>query len=168
MLDLTRDAQTGATGFLGARLLHDLLVQFVGSRVHCLVRGDAARLVQNLKANLLWNDLFEPRIVAEAGDLEKPLFGLAPDVFARLAGECDAVVHNGALVNWVLPYAQLRAANVGGTVEALRLAATGKTKMLVFVSSTSILDTPSYIQSDAVSEDDPLFPANGNALSTGC
>ncbi len=159
---------TGATGFLGARLLHDLLVQFVGSRVLCLVRGDATRLIQNLKTNLLWNDLFEPRIVAVAGDLEKPLFGLSAERFAELAQECDAVVHNGALVNWVLPYAQMKAANVGGTVEALRLAATHRIKMFVFVSSTSILDTPSYIQSDAVSEDDPLSAANGAALSTGC
>lgn len=159
---------TGATGFLGAHLLRDLLVQFVGSKVYCLTRGGGGleRLVQNLRANQLMNELFIERIVSVEGDLEKPRFGISDGEWDRLAAEVDVVVHNGALVNWVLPYAQLRPANVGGTVEALRLASSGgKTKMFVFVSSTSILDTPTYLQMDAVPEDDLLL--HGSSLTTG-
>jgi thioester reductase-like protein len=36
----------------------------------------------------------------------------------------DCIVHNACYVNGVLPYPLLRDANVGGTLEAVRLAAT--------------------------------------------
>lgn len=42
------------------------------------------------------------------------LFGLSEDLFAGLAKEVDAVIHNGCNVNGVYPYALLRDANVGG------------------------------------------------------
>lgn len=60
-------------------------------------------------------------------------------------------------VHWVYPYEKLRAANVLGTMVALRLAATGRPKMLCFVSSTSVLDAEHYVRlPGAVSESDPL------------
>lgn len=50
-------------------------------------------------------------------------------------------------VHWVYPYSRLRAANVHSTVQCLHLAATGaRLKSLHFVSSTSVLDTPYYMQ----------------------
>lgn len=38
----------------------------------------------------------------------------------------DIIVHNGALVHWVYPYAKLKPMNVDSTVELLRLACTSK------------------------------------------
>lgn len=50
-------------------------------------------------------------------------------------------------MHWVYPYSRLRAANVHSTVQCLHLAATGaRLKSLHFVSSTSVLDTPYYMQ----------------------
>ena len=56
------------------------------------------------------------------------------------------------------PYEKLRSANVIATLTAIDLAATGKPKLFVFVSSTSAIDTEHYVRlSDSLSEG-----ANGN------
>jgi L-aminoadipate-semialdehyde dehydrogenase len=55
-------------------------------------------------------------------------------------------------VHWVYPYEKLRSANVLSTLTAIDLSSTGKQKRLVFVSSTSAIDTEHYVQlSDAIS-----------------
>jgi thioester reductase-like protein len=69
------------------------------------------------------------------GDLERPALGLSPAGFARLAEKIDVVLHNGARVNHLDPYAKLRAANVNGTAEILRLATTRRLKPVHFVST---------------------------------
>ncbi len=43
-------------------------------------------------------------------------------LFLDLAQRVDAIYHSAALVNWVLPYAQMRAPNVLGTLALLQLA----------------------------------------------
>ena len=68
------------------------------------------------------------------------------------------------------PYEKLRSANVLGTLTAVELAATGKPKLFVFVSSTSAIDTEYYVQlSDStggVPESDDLEGAR-SSLKTG-
>lgn len=118
---------TGATGFLGAFLLRELLDR-TSADIHCLVRADDAaqadrRIRRNMAEYGLWNEFSRSRIVAVPGDLEKPLLGLSPERFEALAGLVDAVYHNGARVSAVDAYERLRAANVSGTREVLRLAA---------------------------------------------
>ncbi|MBK8050579.1 MAG: SDR family oxidoreductase [Anaerolineales bacterium] len=54
------------------------------------------------------------RIVAVPGDLAQPDLGLTAPEFEQLAGQIDAIVHSGAEVNWLAPYAQLKLANVLG------------------------------------------------------
>lgn len=50
------------------------------------------------------------------------------------------------------PYEKLRAANVLATLTAVDFASTGKQKLVVFVSSTSAMDTEHYVQlSDSLS-----------------
>ncbi|MGH4035293.1 amino acid adenylation domain-containing protein [Actinomycetota bacterium Odt1-20B] len=118
---------TGATGFLGAFLLRELLDR-TSADIHCLVRADdteqaAARIRRSLVEYGLWNEFTRNRIVPVPGDLEKPLLGLSPERFDALAALTDVIYHNGARVNALEPYARLRAANVSGTQEVLRLAA---------------------------------------------
>lgn len=49
------------------------------------------------------------------------------------------------------PYAQMRGANVLGTLSAMSLCESGKAKRFVFISSTSVLDTEHYVRlSDSV------------------
>ncbi|MFJ1608847.1 amino acid adenylation domain-containing protein [Streptomyces sp. NPDC088253] len=118
---------TGATGFLGAFLLRDLLAHTT-ARVHCLVRGgDREHAEKRLRAALeefgLWDAAVQHRITVHRGDLAAPRLGLGAAAFDQLARRVDAVYHCGAQVNLAQAYAQARDANVTGTVEVLRLAA---------------------------------------------
>ncbi|KAG5643080.1 putative NRPS-like protein biosynthetic cluster [Asterophora parasitica] len=161
---------TGATGFLGAFLLYDLLSrQERVQKVICLVRASTvekalARLKDISTDRGVWNDdwVSTGRLEVVTGDLALDLFGLGEAGWNRIASETDAVLHNGALVrlnfslitvlltlvkvHWVYPYEKLRAANVLATIAAINLASTGKPKNLVFVSSTSAIDTDHYVQ----------------------
>ncbi len=135
---------TGATGFLGVHLLAELLATTT-ARVHCLVRaadGQAgrARLVQALQAHGLWDATHAARIVAIPGDLGPARFGLSPEAFDALAREIDAIHHNGAAVNFVLPYAKLKPVNIDATDEVLRLASLHRVKQVHYVSTVGVLD----------------------------
>lgn len=152
---------TGATGFLGAFLLRDLLLH-TGARVHCLVRAaDAteglARVRQALAKYGLWQASFAARIEAVPGDLALPRLGLDEAGFAALAADVDAVFHSGAQVNYVQPYAAHRTTNVGGTHEVLRLCATGKLKPLHHVSTIAVFGPSGFFGGKrVVHEHDPI------------
>ncbi|HEX2091292.1 MAG TPA: thioester reductase domain-containing protein [Longimicrobiaceae bacterium] len=153
---------TGATGFLGSYLLHELLAR-TGARVHCLVRApDAAEGMERIRRKLdsygLWDERHRGRIVPVPGDLARPLLGLGSDAFSALAEGVDAIYHNGAQVNHTFPYAALRAANVGGTQEVLRLACTGAAKPVHFLSSIAVYAPPPPGEPvpEVLREDDPV------------
>jgi thioester reductase-like protein len=114
---------TGATGFLGGQLLEGLLASTDGEII-CLVR-DASAFRRKERVRLLIGDLSHPRL------------GLAQARFDELGDSIDAVLHCGAAVNWVYTYAGLRAANVSGTLELLRLACRHAVPFH-FVSSLSV------------------------------
>ncbi|MCE7082364.1 amino acid adenylation domain-containing protein [Streptomyces sp. ST2-7A] len=133
---------TGATGFLGAFLLRELLDR-TSADIHCLVRADDTerafgRVRRSLVEYGLWNESTRGRIVPVPGDLEKPLLGLRPERFDALAALTDVVYHNGAWVNAVEPYARLRASNVSGTEEVLRLAARSTPVPVHYVSTAAV------------------------------
>ena len=132
---------TGATGFLGAYLLRTLLAE-THADVHCLVRAEVGRGLDRIRQNLaryrLWNPEWTSRIYVVKGDLREAQLGIdAPD-FDALAAAVDTIVHAGAAVNWVLPYAALKDTNVTATRELLRLACATRPKTFHFVSSLSV------------------------------
>ncbi|MEV6360144.1 non-ribosomal peptide synthetase [Nocardia asteroides] len=134
---------TGATGFLGSFLLRELLEQ-TEATIHCLVRAtDDARAVERVvtTAAKFGVDLsgYRDRLVGVPGDLAQPRLGLDAARFAELAAGIDAIYHNGALVNHLEPYGRMRAANVGGTTEVLRLATTTRLTPIHYVSTLSVL-----------------------------
>jgi amino acid adenylation domain-containing protein/thioester reductase-like protein len=133
---------TGATGFLGAYLLHGLLER-TNATVHCLVRaGDEQEGLQRIRTNLqyyqLWEMSLAPRMRVIPGALDRPHFGLSDAQYERLSTQLDAIYHNGAMVNFVYPYHALKPVNVLSTHEILRLASTNKLKPVHFVSSPSV------------------------------
>jgi fatty acid CoA ligase FadD9 len=138
---------TGATGFLGLHLLADLLAHGVG-RVHCLVRcadaeaGRARLLARGADARIeLEAALASGQLVVEPGDLSKSDLGLSTEAWSRLGAAVDLVIHAGAVVNWVMLYGQLRAANVLGTHALLRLAFSRRRIPFVYVSTISTVAT---------------------------
>ncbi|KAL6306085.1 alpha-aminoadipate reductase Lys1p [Sparassis latifolia] len=152
---------TGATGFLGAFILRDLLLREDRvKKVICLVRApDLQKALDRLRdaadGRGVWDEewLKTSRVEVVKGDLDQEFFGIEKATWDRIADEADAVIHNGALVHWVYPYEKLRSANVLGTLIAVDLAATGKPKAFVFVSSTSDIDTEYYVQLSESSHD---------------
>lgn len=153
---------TGATGFLGAFILRELLQDETRvKKVICLVRAKSVevaleRLRDSASGRGVWDEKWveTSRLEVLKGDLDLPQFGLDEAFWAHVAAEADAIIHNGALVHWVYPYEKLRAANVVGTLTAVDLAAATKPKVFVFVSSTSAIDTDHYVQlSDTLSRD---------------
>jgi amino acid adenylation domain-containing protein/thioester reductase-like protein len=160
---------TGATGFLGAFLLAELLQQ-TRAELHCLVRADspaagAARLRAALGEYGLWQESFGPRIVPVVGDLAQPRLGLSPEQFVALAEQIDTIYHNGALVNFIYPYPQLKAANVLGTQEVLRLASRTRVKPVHFVSSLYVFAEADSPDGQALGEH--AVPAYGGLLPMG-
>ncbi|HVR99132.1 MAG TPA: thioester reductase domain-containing protein, partial [Thermoanaerobaculia bacterium] len=156
---------TGATGFLGAFLLRDLL-EMTGARVFCPARADSAaeageRVRRNLESRGLWKDGYADRIVTLVGDLGQPLWGLSEGEFGRLAKETDAVYHCGAWVNFLYPYRVLKPINVQGTVEALRLASREKVKAVHFISSVSAISFLVFAGGGWACEDHELVHTEG-------
>jgi thioester reductase-like protein len=153
---------TGATGFVGAYLLRELLAQDGERVVDCLVRGgdDKAaleRILTNAGTYFDASELDASRIRIVAGDLAAAGLGLAAEVRQDLLAHADSVVHNGAWVNFAHTYEQLAPANVNGTIELIRLCAESGIP-LHHVSTYGIWGMPVEGR-DRVAEDDDILTA---------
>lgn len=151
---------TGATGFLGAALL-DQLLRETDAEIYCLIRGDdetsaMARLKRKLVFHGLWDVVSAERIHPVVGNLGKPCLGLSPRQHNQLAERIDVIYHNGAQVNAMYPYARLKESNVLGTERILRLAGAHHTKPVHFVSTLGVFFSDRY-QGETVMEDSPIF-----------
>ncbi|RAV17213.1 short chain dehydrogenase [Mycolicibacterium sp. GF69] len=124
---------TGGTGFIGRRVVAQLLARSSDTEVAVLVRRSSLSRFERLAAT--WGERAKPLV----GDLAEPELGLTAEVLAGL-GAVDHVVHCGAVYDITASDADQRAANVDGTravVElALRLDAT-----LHHVSSIAVAGT---------------------------
>ena len=149
---------TGATGFVGAYLL-DTLLRETSAVVVCLARpdrrGGADRIRRNLESHGLWRPEWAGRIRFVAGDLRRPGLGWSAEEQARLAESIDVIYHAAATVNWVLPYAGLRAANVLGTLALLRLACRTRAKPFHFLSTLGVCYATATGGQTLTEEDDP-------------
>lgn len=166
---------TGATGFLGSYILHTLLSTNDKMRVVAHVRcKDSPSGLQRLKGIAetygLWREEWSSRIEVVPGDISKPQLGMSTQDWDRLSQEVDLVIHNGAQVNWMLPYSSMRSANVLSTMECVALCNSGKAKRMAFVSSTSTLDTDHFVkqsqQGSKVLETDDM-EGSAKGLGTG-
>ena len=156
---------TGATGFIGAFLLHELLQQ-TQADIYCLVRASSPesgkqKICHNLERYSLRSPQLSTRIIPVIGDLSQPLLGLTEQQFLELAAEIDWIYHNGAFVNLIYPYTTLRAANVSGTQEILRLASQIKVKPVHFISTLDVFLSPAYAEMQAIQEQDELAHCEG-------
>lgn len=152
---------TGATGFVGAHLLDQLLRQ-TDTRVVCLVRAREGveameRLRTSLEAQQLATNGLAERVLALPADLAQPYLGLGAARFHSLAAECDALYHNAAVVSVVREYGSLQAVNVRGTRELLRLAAAVRPKPLHYVSTLAVAP-PAHLSPEVPEDFVPPHP----------
>jgi thioester reductase-like protein len=129
---------TGATGYVGAFILRELLENSNGEvkKVYCLVRASSVdQGTERIKKQLLhhglctekkWKTRFASRVAALPGDLGEPRLGQTEGVFQDLCDEVDLVINNGALVNVSKEYSFMHASNVNAVLELLRLSVSGR------------------------------------------
>lgn len=137
---------TGGTGFLGPFLVASLLEQSTAN-IYILTRAKNVEHAQSrlkealFKSKLLTGALlrdFNSRVKPVCGDLAMPNLGLKKDLWLHLAQKIDTIYHNGALVNYILGYEDMRAVNVLGTQEMLRFAMSKRPKIFHHISTTFI------------------------------
>lgn len=133
---------TGACGFLGRRVAREWLRQ-ADVRVLCLARakGDAtagARVADALAQVGVEANTIRQRIEVFEGDVGEPNLGLDAAAYAELVNRIELIVHCAAVLDWVRSYRQLYRTNVGGVLEIVRLAASGRAKRVVFASSIAV------------------------------
>ncbi|MEZ4453136.1 MAG: thioester reductase domain-containing protein [Nannocystaceae bacterium] len=159
---------TGATGFLGPWLLRALLRRTPAEVIALVRAGDDEAARGRLRAALAplggVDEIDGGRVQAIAGRLDRPRLGLDDRRWEALAGEVDLVVHNGAAVNFVRGWSELAAINVGGTEEALRLAAAGRPAGFVHVSTKGVFDPAVHDGEGPLREDDPVRTPTDGAL----
>lgn len=153
---------TGVTGFLGPFLLNELLRQ-TQATIYCLVRNSPTleagnlRIQRSLERYSLPYLPFKDRIIPVIGDLSQPHLGMQKEQFSRLAGQIDLIYHAGALVNLLYSYSEVRATNVDGIKEILKLAGAVKLKPVHYISSTGIFEALGYAgKNKRIREDEPL------------
>lgn len=160
---------TGATGFVGTFLLYDLLQQ-TNAQIYCLVRAADAdsgrqRIMQALGRSCPVESVALKRIVAIPGDLALPELGLSPAEFDQLAEQIDLIIHSGAQLHWLAPYARLKPVNVLGTQMIIQLAAHRRLKPLHYLSSLAVF--PMMGNREPVTFDEQASLEHGGLLYGG-
>jgi myxalamid-type nonribosomal peptide synthetase MxaA len=156
---------TGATGFVGAFLLAELL-QTTQASVFCLVRAASAdeglqRIRDAMAEYGIWDPALAERVIPVPGTLNRPRLGLSRPQWQHLAAISDVIYHCGAEVNFLRKYHALKPANVLGTEEVLRLACEGSVKPVHFVSTIYVFSRFSYPPGTEFYEDmEPVHDLN--------
>ncbi|KAH6645013.1 hypothetical protein BKA67DRAFT_127245 [Truncatella angustata] len=138
---------TGATGFLGIRILQHLLISRAFERVVLLVRKTNRdspcfdRVRDAAVAAGWWEERFTSPIEVWEGDLSADRLGLTALQWSSLCGVptsegvVNAIIHNGAAVHWSTDYEKLKAVNVVSTLQLLQAAIHSKAlKRFVYIS----------------------------------
>src|SRR6476659_863935 len=105
---------TGGTGFIGRRVVSQILARSEDAEVWVLVRRESLARFERLATD--WG----PRAKALVGDLTAANLGLTDEVIAEL-GAVDHIVHCAAIYDITADEADQRAANVEGTRAAIDL-----------------------------------------------
>ncbi len=106
---------TGGTGFIGRRVVSELLAREGDPEVWVLVRRESLARFEGLAAQ--WGERAKPLV----GDLTAPDLGLTAETIAEL-GTVDHLVHCGAIYDITADDDAQRAANVDGTRAVIGLA----------------------------------------------
>ncbi|XP_076468299.1 uncharacterized protein LOC143299079 isoform X1 [Babylonia areolata] len=147
---------TGATGFLGAFILKEMLLNSK-LLVYCLVRElPNTDALDRVKATLrqygilatdsqrateeqtVLDNLFNKRVIAMKGNVALMKLGLSEDDYTYLSTDTDFIVHAAANVNLAYPYSALHGPNVLGTENIILFASTGKVKPIHYISTNGV------------------------------
>src|SRR6202167_1149811 len=122
---------TGATGFIGRRLVEQLLANRQGD-VYVLVRDSSSGRLDELieRWSMVVGASAAQRVRPVLGDLRRPLLGIEKEQVTELRGKIEHLFHLAAVYDMTAPAERNTAVNVGGTTHAVELArAVGATRL---------------------------------------
>jgi len=134
---------TGATGYLGAHLLKDLITT-TDAVVYCLIRGSSKTEAEARLAKVL--DFYFPgeladeitqRILVLNGDITQPNWGMKEGEIKELNNKIDTVIHSAAKVRHYGGYEEFERVNVNGTKNVMDFCMQGGQR-LHYISTTSV------------------------------
>ncbi|MCW8127990.1 amino acid adenylation domain-containing protein [Microbulbifer halophilus] len=153
---------TGATGFVGAHMLAELLSS-TDSRIHCLVRGidnlhARKRLDNALKKYLIRLSSEDvSRVEVYASDVSESYLGMEENVYRELSRTIDIVYHSASSVNFIQPYTYMKHDNVEGVRRIITFASDYRVKPLMLFSTISVYSWGHiHTGKKVVSEDDDI------------
>jgi thioester reductase-like protein len=122
---------TGATGFIGRRLLDRLVAR--GEEVYALARSQSVDKLQSVARRIDAADRVEPVV----GDLSAPMLGIEPQWIREHARHVEHVFHLAAVYDIQASDEANEIANVGGTRETVAVANALNAGCLHHVSSVA-------------------------------
>ncbi len=133
---------TGATGFIGRRLVEQLLANRQGD-VYVLVRDSSTGRLDDLveRWSMTAGASAAERVKPVIGDLRRPLLGVEKEQVEELRGKIEHFFHLAAVYDFTAPPERNTAVNVGGTTHAVELARAVDAKHLHHVSSIAVAGT---------------------------
>jgi amino acid adenylation domain-containing protein/thioester reductase-like protein/non-ribosomal peptide synthase protein (TIGR01720 family) len=135
---------TGATGFLGAHLLAELLEK-TDANIYCLIRGASLIFIQNKLLDILnfyfhdkhYEKQISKRIFIINGDITWENLGITESEYRQLGLIIDIVIHTAALVKHFGNYSDFEKVNILGTAEIVKFSLLFQ-KRLFYISSIGV------------------------------
>ncbi|WP_263359713.1 SDR family oxidoreductase [Acidicapsa ligni] len=129
---------TGATGFLGSQLVHELLDRHPQATLALLIRDRSNQSAQQ-RADLIVSPADRKRIQVYSGDVGLPNCGLDACARQYLSSETTRVIHCAATVRFDHSLEEARRINVEGTQRILDFAATApQLRSLAYVGTAYV------------------------------
>ncbi len=141
---------TGATGFLGARLVRELLDRQPHATLALLIRPSHSQSSRQ-RADLIVPASEQHRVEVYSGDVGMPNCGLETSAYGRLTAETTRVIHSAATVLFDHSLDDARVINVVGTGGVLDFAAAARQLRSVAYVGTAYVAGE---RSDLVREDE--------------
>ncbi|KAL4899807.1 hypothetical protein BDW74DRAFT_183294 [Aspergillus multicolor] len=140
---------TGATGFVGAFFLAQILQIPTVTHICCLVRADDeahgwTRLHQTLQKYQLYPPSLN-KLTVLPGSFGNPDLGLSFEKYEYYAEWASVVFHLGAKVNYLATYSAHRQDNVMGTLNILKFAAHKRIKQAHYTSTIAAYGPTGFV-----------------------
>src|ERR1700677_4379506 len=151
---------TGATGFIGRRLVEQLLTKRQGD-VYVLVRDASKGRLDDLieRWAIVAGAGSAARVIPVVGDLRRPLLGIEKEQVEELRGKVEHFFHLAAVYDMTAPAERNTAVNVGGTTHAVELARAIDVKHLHHVSSIAVAGTYKGVFTESMFDEGQRLPS---------
>jgi len=151
---------TGATGFIGRRLVERILELRQGD-VYVLVRDSSTGRLDDLieRWSMTAGASAAERVKPVIGDLRRPLLGIEKEQVAELRGKIEHFFHLAAVYDMTAPAERNTAVNVGGTTHAVELARAIDAKHMHHVSSIAVAGTYKGVFDEGMFDEGQRLPS---------